>query len=387
MLDNLKHLDGAELRAAIEKRINVYTAIENGLDSFIDTVGQLVQASSEEMFDDLESTLAALSSRIVINVDGDNIPAPGKHFEKTGNTVGNQVVTLSKFSVPKKDTLIKNNALLKKTRQYKDELDYLVLRLSESKDPDDKTLMKTLIAHRVLMREKENKAQDLLEDTAKKHVPRELARCAEALSDHILQLTGKEVGHQWFVTQEDEDLNFTYFLDVTIQDNSKHEIRVVLALTGNVKEISDNYNMRVHLTSMNSFKLPGHFDLGNRINFTSAQTMTNAVKREANMLMAKQGLVAALSTNKLDKTTQQLKQAGIESLKHVIAIRVQGNAIYLMFSGDVSPAIIERQTVPDLIVLLKNVLHKDKKNAIFMRSLEKTKTGKLMMKIISVNEV
>jgi hypothetical protein len=239
------------------------------------------------------------------------------------------------------------------------------------------------------MEEKKNKAQDILESLAERHVPRELARAAESLEDHVVKLLGDQagkIGAQWFITQEGDNLDFTFFLHTPIQDHSQHSVDVFLVLTGRVQETATSYIMRVFLTSMNQFKLPGHYELGERISFTSQQTMSNSLKRESAKLLAKQGLISALSTNKLDTTTRQLRNAGINKLKHVIDLRVQGNAIYLLLS-DVADRDIERDTVADLIVLLKNVLHKQKTGAVFMRSIQKTKSGKKMMKIISVNEV
>lgn len=393
MLENLKDLTGAALRAAISKRIKVYTAAEAKLDSFLSELGELALASSEEMHDGLEEALAAYNSeleaiaasgRAEIDVSGDNVRG------MPTSRVLDQVVQLDKFTAPPRDQLIKNYSYLKKARQYQDEMDYMITRLRESKDSDDKELLKSLIAHRKKMNEKKNKAQDVLESLAERHVPRELVRAAESIESHVLTLVGTAVsgaaGSQWFVTQEVDSLDFTYILHIPMQDHSKHNLDVYLALTGRVVETEKSFLMRVFLTSLNQFKLPGHYDLGTRIGFTSSQTMVNALKREANKLMAKQGLVSALSTNKLDTTTRQLRQAGITKLKHVIELRVQGDAIYLLLS-DVSDADIEKDTVSDLIVLLKNTLHKQKKDAVFMRNLTKTKSGKKMMKIISVNEV
>lgn len=389
MLDDLKELSGAELRNQIRKRIRVYENAEKILDSFNETIGMLAVASSEEeTFDGIEETLAAfagdneaLASRRDIDVTGET--------GRQGNVIADHTVELSKFSVPPRDTLIKNHSYLKKAREYQEELTYLITRLKDSSDKDDKVLLKTLLQHRKLMEEKKNKAQDILESLAERHVPRELARAAEALEDHVVKLLGDQagkIGAQWFITQEGDNLDFTFFLHTPIQDHSQHSVDVFLVLTGRVQETATSYIMRVFLTSMNQFKLPGHYELGERISFTSQQTMSNSLKRESAKLLAKQGLISALSTNKLDTTTRQLRNAGINKLKHVIDLRVQGNAIYLLLS-DVADRDIERDTVADLIVLLKNVLHKQKTGAVFMRSIQKTKSGRKMMKIISVNEV
>lgn len=389
MLENLSELSGAQLRSAIAKRIKVYTNAENMLDSFIDAVGKIVTASSdEETYDGLEETLAAHAASLEATAGRNDIDVTGE-VGKRANVITDHTVELPKFSAPPRETLVKNHSYLKKARQYQDELDYLVTRLKDSTDKDDKALLKTLIAHRKLMNEKKGKAQDVLEDLAERHVPRELARASEALEEHVIKLLnsdGKDVGAQWFITQDGDNLDFTFVLHTPIQDHSKHSIDVYLVLTGRVQESAKGFLMRVFLTSMNQFKLPGHYELGERISFTSQQTMANSIKREANKLMAKQGLISALSTNKLDVTTRQLRNAGIAKLKHVIDIRVQGNAIYLLLAN-VSDRDIERDTVADLIVLLKNVLHKQKTGAVFMRSIEETKSGKKMMKLISVNEV
>lgn len=392
MLENLKNLTGAQLRKEIAKRIKVYTVAEEKLDSFLDSIGNLATASSEEMYDDLEETLAAhtlsamaAGSTKVIDVSGDS-GGP----RRSGNTISDHTVELAKFSAPPRDALVKNHSYLKKTRQYQDELDYMITRLQESKDKEDRMLLKTLIEHRKLMRQKKDKAQDVLEQLAQRHVPRELMRAAESLHEHVITLVGdvaaNDIIEQWFITNDAEDLDFSFYLHVPIQDHSNHSLDVFLVLTGRIQETANGFIMRVFLTSMNQFKLPGHYELGARINFTSAQTMVNALKREANKLMAKQGLVSALSTNKMDVTTRHLRDAGISKLKHVIDLRVQGNAIYLLLS-DISDRDIEKETVPDLIVLLKNVLHKQKTNAVFMRNITTTRSGKKMMKIISVNEV
>lgn len=390
MLENLSELSGAQLRSAIAKRIKVYTNAENMLDSFIDAVGKIVTASSdEETYDGLEETLAAHAASLEATAAGRNDIDVTGEVGKRANVITDHTVELPKFSAPPRETLVKNHSYLKKARQYQDELDYLVTRLKDSTDKDDKALLKTLIAHRKLMNEKKGKAQDVLEDLAERHVPRELARASEALEEHVIKLLnsdGKDVGAQWFITQDGDNLDFTFVLHTPIQDHSKHSIDVYLVLTGRVQESAKGFLMRVFLTSMNQFKLPGHYELGERISFTSQQTMANSIKREANKLMAKQGLISALSTNKLDVTTRQLRNAGIAKLKHVIDIRVQGNAIYLLLAN-VSDRDIERDTVADLIVLLKNVLHKQKTGAVFMRSIEETKSGKKMMKLISVNEV
>lgn len=391
MLENLKELSGAKLREQIRKRLKVYTNTENILDSFLSSVGQLVTASAEdeETYDGLEETLQAFASDFEAIAAGRNeVDVTGDVSGKRANIIQDHSVELSKFSAPPRETLVKNHSYLKKAREYQEEMDYLITRLKESTDKDDKALLKTLSEHRKLMNAKKDKAQDVLESLAERHVPRELAKAAEALEDHVIKLLGSEegIGAQWFITQESDNLDFTFFLHAPIKDHHKNHLDVYLALTGRVQETAKGYVMRVFITSMNKFKLPGHYELGERINFTSQQTMSNALKREANRLMAKQGLVAALSTNKLDVTTRQLRNAGINKLKHVIDLRVQGNAIYLLLS-DVSDADIERQTVPDLIVLLKNVLHKQKSGAVLLRSIETTKSRKKMMKIISVNEV
>jgi uncharacterized protein YrzB (UPF0473 family) len=390
MLENLSELSGAQLRSAIAKRIKVYTNAENMLDSFIDAVGKIVTASSdEETYDGLEETLAAHAASLEATAAGRNDIDVTGEVGKRANIITDHTVELPKFSAPPRETLVKNHSYLKKARQYQDELDYLVTRLKDSTDKDDKALLKTLIGHRKLMNEKKGKAQDILEDLAERHVPRELAHASESLEEHVIKLLnsdGKEVGAQWFITQDGDNLDFTFVLHTPIQDHSKHSIDVYLVLTGRVQESAKGFLMRVYLTSMNQFKLPGHYELGERISFTSKQTMANSIKREANKLMAKQGLISALSTNKLDVTTRQLRNAGIAKLKHVIDIRVQGNAVYLLLAN-VSDRDIERDTVADLIVLLKNVLHKQKTGAVFMRSIEETKSGKKMMKLISVNEV
>ena len=390
MLENLSELSGAQLRSAIAKRIKVYTNAENMLDSFIDAVGKIVTASSdEETYDGLEEPLAAHAASLEATAAGRNDIDVTGEVGKRANIITDHTVELPKFSAPPRETLVKNHSYLKKARQYQDELDYLVTRLKDSTDKDDKALLKTLIGHRKLMNEKKGKAQDVLEDLAERHVPRELARASEALEEHVIKLLnsdGKDVGAQWFITQDGDNLDFTFVLHTPIQDHSKHSIDVYLVLTGRVQESAKGFLMRVFLTSMNQFKLPGHYELGERVSFTSQQTMANSIKREANKLMAKQGLISALSTNKLDVTTRQLRNAGIAKLKHVIDIRVQGNAIYLLLAN-VSDRDIERDTVADLIVLLKNVLHKQKTGAVFMRSIEETKSGKKMMKLISVNEV
>jgi len=391
MLENLKKLKGVALRKEIAKRLKVYTAAEAKLDSFLDTIGNLATASSEEMYDDLEETLAAHQTELAAMAAGSRttIDVSGDTSGPRGNKIADHVVELSKFTAPPRDSLVKNHSLLKKARQYQDELDFMIATLGESTDKDDKALLKTLIQHRKLMREKKNKAQDVLESLAERHVPNELNRAASALEDHVAVLLGDGAEHmvgQWFLSNDAESIDFSYYLHSTIQDHHQHNLEVYLVLTGRIQETAKGHIMRVFLTSMNSFKLPGQFEPGERINFTSQQTLINSLKREANRLMAKQGLVAALSTNKLNVTTRQLRDAGITRLKHVIDLRVQGDAVYLLLSN-VDDRDIERDTVPDLIVLLKNTLHKQKANAVFMRNLTSTRSNKKMMKIISVNEV
>lgn len=387
MLETLKEQSGAKLRAEIRKRIKVYDNAEKLLDSFLGVVGNLVTASSEETCDGLEEMLEAYASDMEATAGRNEIDVTGE-VGKRANVIQDHTVELSKFSAPPRETLVKNHSYLKKAREYQEEMDYLIARLKDSSDKDDKLLLKTLIAHRKTMNAKKDKAQDVLESLAERHVPRELARASEALEDHVIKLLGTDegVGAQWFITQEGDNLDFTFFLHTPIKDHNKHHLDVYMALTGRVQETATSYVMRVFLTSMNQFKLPGHYELGERISFTSQQTMSNALKREANKIMAKQGLVSALSTNKLEVTTRQLRNAGIAKLKHVIDIRVQNNAIYLLLSN-VSERDIERDTVADLIVLLKNTLHKHKNGAVFMRSIESTKSGKKMLKVISVNEV
>ncbi len=386
MLEQLKSLPEDALRKAIQKRLKVYENAERMLDSFNDLMHNTVLASSdEEMFDDLEEVLAAdqeatAAGRNVIDVSG------GGEFERGG--FADHVITLPKFNAPDRDKLITNHGYLKKAREYQEELDYMITRLKDSTDRDDKALLKTLTQHRKLMTEKKNKAQDTLSSLAERHVPRELARAADVMEDHVITLMGTSdnLGAQWFITQDADNLDFCFYMHVPIKDHSESHLDVYLVLTGRVVEGPKGYLMRVFLTSMNQMKLPGQFDVGSRISFTSQQTMNNAMKREVSRLLAKQGLVSALGKNKLNTTTRQLRDAGITKLPNVIDLRVQNDAIYLLLSN-VADRDIERQTVPELILLLKNTLHKQKKDAVFMRNLSTTRSGKKMMKIISVNEV
>lgn len=397
---NLNELEGAALRKAIQKRIRVYETAERNLDLLAQLIEGEAVASSEEMFDDLEDLIEAdkqaTASRNVIDVTGESGPARNSFSEriitldKKSAPSREHLVILTKFTAPDRDHIVKHHGYLKKAREYQDELNYMILRLKDSTDKEDKALLKTLIAHKKQMEEKKEKAQDVLEDLANRHVPTELDKASIALEEHVIDMVGDKVaetaGAQWFITTTDDSIDFSYYLTLHLPDQNAHELETHLVLTGRINETPNGFIMRVFLTSMNQFRLPGHYDLGTKIAFTSQITMANAIKREANRLLSTLGVVAALSKNKLHTTTRQLREAGITKLKHVIDLRVQDNALYLLLAN-VNDRDIERDTVPDLIVLLKNILHKQKKDAVFMRSIQKTKSGKKMMKVISINEV
>lgn len=390
ILKHLKESSDAVLMRYFNKRKKDYDSLIKRLDSF-----------STEL----------TASGGVKKVDVTEDIGGGKPGDKAANldhvTVkyrDGAAIPLRSFVVPNRKELAEQVKILDEVELVIEELELMISRLSKKTDSASVRMVKEMTKYLDEIDKRAERATEALDEVYTKHVPESVEKMMVALMNHVNNTLPAETysgmardmhvtAHDALVDEKDAAIQFTQYLYIDGLDKDLFKTaEFILVLTSVVHESKrgegrkgKDYYTTFHLTSINKFQRPGHFDIGDQLGGSSLNGLISSLRREATKLMSLHGLSFVVGKRSLKELTQQkLRTSGLLDLSYVSDVDVQDDEVLLHLAKSVSDKAVE-EIWKEVIVLLRRVIRAPK-NSSFAYVLER-KADHTLMRVSNIKNM